>query len=109
MTILTTPLPTPASQTAVESKRPEHRWHVLSIATLVVATVAAALSLVAVLDSDRDAVQTSPPAVVVAPQTPGRTANATSIQDARDVNAAKRYRTLDACGRPIVAGRQSCD
>ena len=107
MTILTTPLPTPASQTAVESKRPEHRWHVLSIATLVVATVATALSLVAVLDSDRVAVQTSPPAVVVPAQP--RSLDATSVRDAREVNAAKRYRTLDACGRPIVAGRQSCD
>jgi len=102
MTILTTPVP----QAQIDAHTTvERRWHVLSIAAFTVAIVAAVLSLVAVVNSDSDAAQPSPPAVVVAP----RSIDATSVQATRDAHAAERYRTVDACGRPIVAGRQACD
>jgi hypothetical protein len=103
MTIINTP-------TADETpSRAERRWHVLSIATLVVASVAAALSLVAVHDPDRSPVPLSTPTAVAADRAPAQQPDATAVWVARDKHAAIRYRTIDACGRPIVVGRLACD
>lgn len=120
MTITTTPTTTPTgtpTTLAISEQAGKGRRSWLPALALAVAGGAAALSVVAITNDDVSSVPPAVAEVAVARHTAAQTVaehGSISAIDHRDLAAvAERtpgpVRQLDACGRPIVDGRASCD